>query len=131
MNKVFLLGRLAQPVNYNTLEKGTRIANYSLAVPIKGKKDQVDYINCTAFNDAADFANQYLKKGMRILVEAHLKSNNYTNKNNAKVYTQEVIIEHQYFADGTGKFGITEEGLFASIADDDPEEVPDVPDVQA
>ncbi len=118
MNKVFLMGRLSKDVNYKELENGTKIANYSLAVPVNGKKDEADFIGCTAFGDAAVFAKEHLKKGLRILVEAHLKPNNYTNKDGAKVYTQDVIVERHEFADGTGKFGITEDGLYQSVDDE-------------
>lgn len=115
MNKVILLGRLTKDVNYSELDSGVKVANYTLAVPIKGKKDQSDFISVTAFNEAAVFADKYFKKGKRVLVEAHLKANNYTNKEGVKVFTQEVVVENQYFADGTGKFGITEDGLFTSV----------------
>lgn len=115
MNRVFLLGRLTKDVVFKELENGTKIANYSLAIPIRGKKDEADFISCKAFGDTAVFANEHLKKGQRILVEAHLKPNNYTNKDDVKVYGLDVIVDNHYFADGTGKFGITEDGLFTSV----------------
>ena len=103
MNKVILCGRMANDPVLKTLENGTKLVNYSLAIPVPGKKDTADFIACTVFNDSAEFANEYFKKGIRILIEGHIKPNNYTNKEGSKVYTQEVIVEKQYFADGSGK----------------------------
>ena len=82
------------------------IARYTLAVDRRGRRDNAggdqptaDFINIVAFSRSAEFAEKYLKKGMRILVEGHIQTGSYTNKDGQKVYTTEVIVENHEFVD--------------------------------
>lgn len=74
-----------------------QIADYTLAVD-RYKKGEADFIRCKAFGKLADVAAKYYKKGMRIAVSGHLQTGSYTNRDGVKVYTTDVIIESQEFA---------------------------------
>ena len=78
------------------------IARYTLAVNRRNPKEgeqQADFIPCVAFGRAAEFAEKYFRQGMRILVSGRVQTGSYTNKDGQKVYTTEVILDDQEFAD--------------------------------
>lgn len=106
MNKVILMGRLTRDpeIRYSQAENPIAIARYTLAVDRRGRKNNqneqnADFINCVAFRGAGEFAEKYFRQGMRVLVSGRLQTGSYTNKDRQKVYTTEVIIEDQEFAD--------------------------------
>lgn len=107
MNKVILMGRLTRDpeLRYTNGESSMAIARYTLAVDrtIKKQGEQsADFINCVAFSKAAEFAEKYFMQGMRVLVSGRIQTGNYTNKEGQKVYTTEVIVDTQEFADSKG-----------------------------
>lgn len=105
MNKVILIGRLTRDpeVRYSQGEESMAIARYTLAVDRRGKKDPneqaADFINCIAFRKNGEFAEKYLKKGMKIAVVGRIQTGSYTNKDGQKVYTTDVVVEEHEFAD--------------------------------
>lgn len=109
MNKAILCGRLVRDpdVRYSTGEKSMAIAKYTLAVERRGKKKEgeqsSDFINCIAFDKSGEFAEKYFKQGLRVLVSGRIQTGSYTNKEGRKIYTTDVIVEEQEFADGKNK----------------------------
>lgn len=99
MNKVVLVGRLTKDpeARYTTGENQICITTYTLAVSRK-KKDEADFIICKAFGRQGEFADKYFKKGMRVAVSGRIETGSYTNREGQKVYTTEVAIEDQEFA---------------------------------
>ena len=82
------------------------VARYTLAIDRSVKKQgeqSADFINCVAFSKAAEFAEKYFRQGMRVLVSGRLQTGNYTNKDGQKVYTTDVILDSQEFADSKGE----------------------------
>ena len=69
----------------------------------KQGEQSADFINCVAFSKAAEFAEKYFRHGMRVLVSGRLQTGNYTNREGQKVYTTDVILDSQEFADGKGE----------------------------
>lgn len=104
MNKVILMGRLTRDpeVRYSSGDKPLAIARYTLAVDRRKSRDQeaqADFISCIAFGSNGEFAEKYFKKGTKIAVEGHIQTGSYTNKEGVKVYTTDVVIENQEFAE--------------------------------
>lgn len=104
MNKVILMGRLTRDpdVKYAQNENGTAIARYTLAVDRRFKRDgdqEADFIGCVAFGKAAEFSEKYFHKGIKIVISGRIQTGSYTNKDGQKVYTTDVIIEEQEFAE--------------------------------
>ena len=101
MNRVILMGRLTRDpeVRYSQGERSMAIARYTLAVDRRGRRNQdssaeqqtADFINCVAFDRAAEFAEKYFRQGMRVLVSGRIQTGSYVNKEGQKVYTTEVI----------------------------------------
>ena len=110
MNRVILMGRLTRDpeVRYSQGERSMAIARYTLAVDRRGRRGQdgsdqtADFINCVAFDRAGEFAEQYFRQGMRELVSGRLQTGSYVNKDGQRVYTTEVILDDQEFADSKG-----------------------------
>ena len=111
MNKVILMGRLTRDpeVRYSAGENALAIARYTLAVDRRGaRKSQdgneqtADFINIVAFDRAGEFAEKYFRQGMRVLVSGRLQTGSYVNKDGQRVYTTEVILDDQEFADSKG-----------------------------
>ena len=108
MNRVILMGRLTRDpeVRYSSGENSMAVSRYTLAIDraIKKQGEQsADFINCVAFSKAAEFAEKYFRQGMRVLVSGRIQTGSYTNKEGQKVYTTEVIIDTQEFADSKGE----------------------------
>ena len=104
MNKVVLMGRLTKDpdVRYSQGNNPMVIARYTLAVDRKFKRDgeaNADFINCIAFGKNGEFAEKYLRKGMKILVEGRWQSGSYTNRDGQKVYTNDCVVESCEFAE--------------------------------
>ena len=110
MNRVILMGRLTRDpeVRYSQGERSMAIARYTLAVDRRGRRGQdgndqtADFINCVAFDRAGEFAEKYFRQGMRVLVSGRLQTGSYVNKDGQRVYTTEVILDDQEFADSKG-----------------------------
>ena len=104
MNKVILVGRLTRDpeVRYPQNDSQAAVARYTLAVDRKFKRDNeptADFIPCVVFGRSGEFAEKYFHQGMRVSVSGRIQTGNYTNKDGVKVYTTEVIVEEQEFAE--------------------------------
>ena len=108
MNKVILVGRLTRDpeIRYTSGQNQTAVGRYTLAVDRRYKKDgdeqTADFINCVTFGKGAEFAEKYFRQGMRVLVSGRIQTGSYVNKDGQKVYTTEVILDDQEFADSKG-----------------------------
>lgn len=107
MNKVILMGRLTRDpeVRYSQGDDGNQlaIARYTLAVDRRTKskngQQEADFISCVAFGRNGEFAEKYLKQGTKIAIVGRIQTGSYTNKDGQKVYTTEVVVEEQEFAE--------------------------------
>lgn len=110
MNKVILIGRLTRDpeVRYSQGENALAIARYTLAVDRRFKRpgeQEADFITCVAFGKSAEFAEKYLKQGTKMAVSGRIQTGSYTNKEGQKVYTTEVVVEDQEFAESKAAAG--------------------------
>ena len=105
MNKAILMGRLTRDpeVRYTQGENQMAIARYTLAVDRRfnrnGDENTADFISCVAFGKAGEFAERYFRKGTKIAVTGRIQTGSYTNKDGVKVYTTDVVVEDQEFAE--------------------------------
>ena len=110
MNKVILMGRLTRDpeVRYSQGERTMTLAKYTLAVDRRGRRSQdgneqtADFLNCVAFDRAGEFAEKYFRQGMRVLISGRIQTGSYINKDGIKVYTTDINVEDQEFADSKG-----------------------------
>ncbi len=104
MNKVILMGRIVRDpeVRYSQGEKSTAVARYTLAVNRRFKRDgepEADFIGCVAFGRTAEFAEKYFRKGLKVIITGRIQTGSYTNKEGNKVYTTDIFVEDQEFAE--------------------------------
>lgn len=108
MNKVILMGRLTRDpeVRYSQGESPLAIARYTLAVDRRFSRSNggdngqtADFISCVAFGRSGEFAERYLRKGTKIAVTGRIQTGSYTNRDGQTVYTTEVVVEDQEFAE--------------------------------
>lgn len=133
MNRVILMGRLTRDpeVRYSQGEKAMAIAKYTLAVDRRGKKSSenneqtADFINCVAFDRAGEFTEKYFRQGMRVLVSGRIQTGSYTNKEGKKVYTTDVIMDEQDFADSENASGQTQRPALGNTFQDGFVNIPD------
>ena len=136
MNKVILIGRCTRDpeVRYSQGENATAVARYTLAVDRQFKRDgeqSADFINCIAFGKRGEFAEKYLKRGMKIAVVGRIQTGSYTNKDGQKVYTTDVIVDEHEFVEskaasqqnGNDSAPVSSDG-FTNIPDGIDEELP-------
>ena len=133
MNRVILMGRLTRDpdVRYSQGGEGSMaVARYTLAVDRRrtrsnesGNEQTADFINCVAFDRAGEFAEKYFRQGLRIVVSGRIQTGSYTNREGQKVYTTEVVVEEQEFAESKAAAG--------QAADSRPQQKPDQMPVDA
>ena len=99
------MGRLTRDpeIRYSSGENQTAIARYTLAVDRRfkrqGDEQTADFINCVVFGRGAEFAENYLHQGTKIVATGRIQTGSYTNKEGNRVYTTEVVVEEQEFAE--------------------------------
>ena len=123
MNRCIFCGRLVRDPEIRYAEgSGTAIARYTIAIdrfPKKEGQPSADFISCIAFGKSAEIAEKYLAKGAKILVEGHIQTGSYTNKDGQKVYTTDCIIEKQEFVESRNSGSATEGGSTQSASGGD------------
>ena len=99
MNVVVLVGRLTRDPELKFGQSGKAYSRFSLAVDRPFSKGEADFINCVAFGRQGEFAEKYLKQGTKIVISGRIQTGSYTNKDGQKVYTTDVVVEEQEFAE--------------------------------
>ncbi len=110
MNKVILMGRLTRDpdIRYSQGENSTAVARYTLAVDRRFRRDAdqtADFISCVAFGRSAEFAEKYFRQGLKVVVTGRIQTGSYTNRDGVKVYTTDVVVEDQEFAESKNASG--------------------------
>ena len=107
MNKVILMGRLTRDpeVRYSQGDNAMAVARYTLAVDRRVSRNNqngeptADFIQCVAFGRSGEFAEKYFRKGTKVVVTGRIQTGSYTNKDGQRVYTTDVVVEDQEFAE--------------------------------
>ena len=137
MNKVILMVRLTRDpdVRYSSGDGSTAVARYILAVDRRFHRDgdaTADFIGCVAFGRQAEFTEKYLRQGTKIAITGRIQTGSYTNREGRKVYTTDVVVEEQEFAEGKNAERPREQGAtpqtntdgFMTIPDGVDEDIP-------
>lgn len=101
MNMAIIMGNLTRDPEIRYAQDGKAIAKYTVAINY-GQNTEADFIPCVAFDRAAEFAEKYLHKGMRVLVSGRIKTGSYTNREGQNVRTTEIYVSSQEFAQNKG-----------------------------
>ncbi len=106
-NKVILVGNLTRDIELRYSQSGMGIANTAIATSRKftsngEKKEEVCFVDITFFGRSAEVANQYLRKGSKILVEGRLNFDQWVDQNGQKRSKHSVIVEIMQMLDSKG-----------------------------
>ena len=130
MNRVVLAGRLTTDpdIRHTGGAEDLAVARYRLAVDRRVARNNgeqtADFINCVAFGKRAEFAEKYLRKGMKIMISGRIQTGSYTNNEGQKVYTTDVIVEEHEFCESKGSSNSEPGGGFVPAPDADFEGLP-------
>ncbi|QOY51482.1 single-stranded DNA-binding protein [Candidatus Sulfurimonas baltica] len=106
-NKVIMVGNLTRDIELRYSQGGMGIATTSLATSRKfttngEKKEEVCFVDITFFARSAEIANQYLRKGSKILVEGRLNFDQWVDQNGQKRSKHTVVVETMQMLDSKG-----------------------------
>jgi len=106
-NKVILVGNLTRDIELRYSQAGLGIAKTAIATSRKftangEKKEEVMFIDITFFGRSAEVANQYLRKGSKILVEGRLQFEQWVDQNGGKRSKHSVAVETMQMLDSKG-----------------------------
>ena len=102
MNLCVLCGRLVRDVDVKYTQDGKCISRFTLAVDRKIKKENeqsADFITCVAFGKTGEFAEKYLHKGTKIILEGRWQTGSYKNQEGQTIYTNDCIVDALEFAE--------------------------------
>ena len=133
MNKVVLMGRLTRDpeVRYTQGDNPMAIARYTLAVDRRFKREgetTADFISCVTFGKLAEFAEKYFQQGLKVIISGRIQTGSYTNKEGRKVYTTDVVIEEQDFAESKGAAKESNQGNASAAGQEDADGFMNIPD---
>ena len=128
MNKVILTGRFTRDPEIKYTNDGTSIARFSIAVNRRfvkeGSDQKADFLNCIAFGKSAEFIEKYFSKGMKADLSGRIQTGSYTNRDGAKVYFTNIVVESQEFAESKSSGSAETGDGFMNIPDGLDEELP-------
>lgn len=126
MNSVVLVGRLTDDPEkrYTQGQEPMAVTKYRLAVDRFGGKE-ADFIGVVTFGKAAEFADDYFHKGMKVCIHGRIQTGSYTNREGKKVYTTDVVADQQEFCERKEQTEPKkEESGFMQISEDEVSELP-------
>ena len=121
MNQIVLMGRLTRDPELRHTQTGTAVSSFTLAVDRgyaskEGGDRQTDFIDIVAWRNTAEFVSKYFIKGQMAAVTGRLQIRDWTDKDNNKRRSAEVIADNVYFTDSkksrdnsTGGFNFSEQ----------------------
>ena len=102
-NRVILVGNLVADPELKTTTNGTNVTRFRIAVNRSftraGEQPKTDFFDIVAWRQTAEFVSRFFTKGRPILVSGTLQNNNWTDNNNVKHYTCEIVADEVSFVD--------------------------------
>lgn len=98
VNKVILLGNVGKDPEIRSTPGGTMVASFSLATSDRYQdqqgnwQDRTEWHNLVAFKRTAEIIRDYVKKGSKLYVEGRIQTRSWDDKEGAKHYKTEIII---------------------------------------
>ncbi len=118
LNKVILAGHLTAQPELRQTPNGVSVTSFTIAInrrfsrSAEGNNNQnagananVDFINCVAWRNQADFVTRYFKKGSAICVTGSIQTRSWTDQQGQKRYATEVLVDEANFVDSNGQGG--------------------------
>ncbi len=106
LNKVILGGRLTSDPELRQTTSGIPVCSFTVAVNRRRSgegEQQVDYISCQAWRQTAEFLSRYFRKGSSVCIVGSIQTRSWTDQNNQKHYSTEVVADEISFVDSKGE----------------------------
>lgn len=130
MNRIILMGRLTRDPELRQTQSGTPVCSFTLAVDRRVGKDQerrADFIDCTAWQKAAEFVSKYFFKGQLMALEGRLQMRDWTDKNGNKRRSAEVVADNIEFCGGRNEGRGSEAQVPVDVEFDESDDEEDLP----
>ena len=125
LNQVFLIGRLTRDIEVNTTKSGKNVGNFALAV--NRSNEDVDFIECVAWDKTAELLQQYTSKGSKILVQGSLQIRSYEAKDGTNRKVSEIQVRDISFLDPKSDSQSTQKDVAPTDIDDKPIDLSEIP----
>ena len=125
LNRIDIMGRLTSDPVLRRTQSNKPVASFTLAVDRDYNNGEVDFIDCVAWNNTAEFVNSYFEKGRMAVVSGRLQFREWTDRNGSKRKNAEVIVENIYF--GESKKESRDDGIYAGAEFDEVEDDGELP----
>lgn len=99
INKAVIGGRLTGDVELKQTGNGIPVCGFTIAVSRKTNREEADFISCQAWRKTAEFISRYFRKGSSICVTGAIQTRSWTDSNNNKRYSTELVVDEAYFVD--------------------------------
>lgn len=104
LNHITIMGRLTRDPELRRTGSGVAVASFTIACdrdynPKDGAEKEVDFIDCNAWRNTAEFVSKYFGKGSMAIVSGRLQIRNWTDKEGNKRRSAEVVADSVYFGD--------------------------------
>lgn len=97
MNKAILIGRLTRDPEVRTLNSGSLVCNFTLAIDRRSKGEETaDFINCETWGKSAENMGRWMHKGRQIAVEGRIQVDSY-DKDGERRYRTKVVCDRIEF----------------------------------
>lgn len=101
MNAVILVGRMTRDAEVKTLDSGSKVVLFTIAVDRSGKSKETDFIDCKAWGTTGDFISKYFTKGKPIAVKGELQTRSWETSEGSKRKATEVRVDQVAFVPGS------------------------------
>ncbi|MBO5967827.1 MAG: single-stranded DNA-binding protein [Clostridia bacterium] len=108
LNKAILGGRMVSTPELKQTPSGVAVCSFSIAVNRRVAKDaeqQVDFINCQAWRNTAEFIAKYFRKGSSICIVGQIQTRSWQDQQGNKRYVTEVVVDEANFVDSKSDVG--------------------------
>lgn len=97
LNRVILIGRLANDPELKYTPSGIAVANFTLAVnraPNAQGEREADFVPIVVWRQSAEFAANYLTKGRLVAVDGRLQIRSWVAQDGSRRKQAEVVVEN-------------------------------------
>ncbi len=120
LNKVILIGHLTADPELKQTATGVNVTTFSIGVTRKftkqGEQPQSDFISIVAWRQLADFITKYFHKGNAICICGSIQTRTWTDQNNVKRYSTEVVADEATFVEKKSDRAPDEAGMAPSFS---------------
>ena len=102
MNHITLIGRLAKDPELKYSQSGKAYCRFSVAVPREFNREEVDFLDCVAWNKTAETIAEWLNKGRRIAIQGRLETGTY-EKDGKNIKTHNIVVDRFEFDDSQNR----------------------------